>query len=449
MTNSGKFAGALALAAMLPAAAWGQADFTRYVAFGDSLTAGFDSGSLVSSAQATSYPALLARQFGTADFQQPLVTEPGLPAQLQLISLSPLVIAPKSGRGNPANLNLPRPYNNMAIPGADVADLVATLGDNGGLHDLILRGLGFTQLQQGLSLRPTFATLWIGNNDVLGAATSGRVIEDVTLTSLGQFEPKYRAAVQAIAASGAKMAIANIPDVTNIAFVTAISRFIINPATGQPVAGPSGPLTLIGPNGPLGAGDFVLITASTELAQGRGIPVALGGSGQPLSDAATLLAPEVAAIRARTAAFNAIIRSAADQAGAAFVDANAIFSDIGAHGVDIGGVTYSAAFLTGGLFSYDGVHPTPFGYAYVANRFIDSINAKFNEDVEPVDLFPFVFGASAVAGAASSRAVASRVAYQPPFIFTAEAAASLRQGLGVPSEEELQRIVRRRRRGRR
>src|SRR5688572_14912920 len=160
MTKSGKFAGALALAVPLPAAALGQADFSRYVAFGDSLTAGFDSGSLVRSAQATSYPALLARQFGTADFQQPLVTEPGIPAQLQLVSLAPLVIAPKSGRGDPANLNLPRPYNNMAVPGADIADLVGTITDNGGLHDLILRRLGFTQLEQGLSLRPTFATLW-------------------------------------------------------------------------------------------------------------------------------------------------------------------------------------------------------------------------------------------------------------------------------------------------
>ena len=195
----------LAVALFSAASARAQVDFTRYVALGDSLTAGFQSGSLNQTYQATSYPALIARQGGATGFQQPLVTEPGIPAILELRSLSPLQIVPKGGLGQPANLTLPRPYNNMAVPGADVVDLTTTTTDNGGLHDLILRRTGFTQLQQGLSLAPTVVTLWIGNNDELGAATSGRVIEDVTITSVATFEANYRAAATAIAAiSGAK-----------------------------------------------------------------------------------------------------------------------------------------------------------------------------------------------------------------------------------------------------
>jgi lysophospholipase L1-like esterase len=440
MKNRGKLAIATTMAVVLTGAAVAQTDFTRYVSLGDSLTAGFDSGSLVQTNQATSYPALLARQGGSTDFQQPLVTEPGIPGQLQLVNLSPLLIAPKPGRGNPANLTLPRPYNNMAVPGADVADLVATVTDGGGLHDLILRLQGFTQLQQGLSLRPTFVTLWIGNNDVLGAATSGRVIDDVTLTTLAQFEPRFRTAVTAIAQiTGGKFAVANIPDVASIPFVNTVPRFVVNPANGQQ-------LPLIGPNGPLGAGDFVLLTATAELAVGRGIP----GSGQPpLSDAVTLLAGEVAAIRARTQALNAVIRSASEAAGAAFVDAAAVFADVAAHGVPVGGITYTPAFLTGGIFSYDGVHPTAFGYAFIANQFIDAINTKYNDDIAPVDLYPFVFGASTTTAASVhnvSGAAFDWRAIQPEFIFTAEAAASLRKGLGVPTDKEIDKILRRRRR---
>ncbi len=351
------------------------------------------------------------------------------------LGVSP-TIAPTPGRGNPVNLTLPRPYNNIAVPGATVHDLVATR--NGGFHDVILRNTnpaqGFTQLQQGLSLQPTFATLWIGNNDALGAATSGIVIDGVTLTPVAQFEADYRTVANAIAASGAKMAIANIPDVTSIPFVTTVSRFVPNPQTGQPVVINGSTVPLIGPNGPLQAGDFVLLTATAELAQGRGIPAALGGSGQPLSDSAVLSASEVATIRSRVNAYNTIIRNVANEKNAAFVDINATLSDLAVHGVNIGGVTYSSAFLTGGVFSYDGVHPTAFGYAYVANLFIEAINDKFGSDIEPVNLYPFVFGTASTSTAAvtvplTEEAVASEYT---DFVFTSDARRSLLLSLNVP-----------------
>src|SRR4051794_41017511 len=177
-------------------AAFAQVDFTRYVSLGDSLTAGFWSGGLVSTVQVNSYPALLYRQAtgSSTGFEQPLVKAPGIPAALQLVSLVPnLVIAPASGQGVPLNLNLPRPYNNLGVPGSRVHDTLATT--NGGLHDLILRNPNFgntTALVQALILKPTFVTLWIGNNDVLGAATSGIVIDGVTLTTLDSFTQDYR-----------------------------------------------------------------------------------------------------------------------------------------------------------------------------------------------------------------------------------------------------------------
>lgn len=454
MHRSKILASLLAFALLTAGAAFGQADFTRYVAFGDSLTAGYSSSALAQTYQRNSYPALIYRAATgqTSGFEQPLISDPGIsglaicnganpPAPcgiLRLVSLgvSP-TIAPTPGRGVPTNLNLPRPYNNIAVPGATVHDLIATR--NGGFHDVILRNTnpaqGFTQLQEGLSLQPTFATLWIGNNDVLGAATSGIVVDGVTITPVAQFEADYRLAANAIAASGAKMAIANIPDVTSIPFVTTVSRFVPNPQTGQPVIISGQPVPLIGPNGPLQAGDFVLLTATTELSQGRGIPAALGGSGQPLSDSAVLSASEAATIRARVNAFNTIIRNVANEKGAAFVDVNATLTDLAAHGFNVGGVTYSSAFLTGGVFSYDGVHPTAFGYAFVANLFIDAINDKFNDDIPLVDLFPFVFGTST---GASTAAVSTDKSFDDSasrftdFIFTNDARRSLLLSLGVP-----------------
>jgi lysophospholipase L1-like esterase len=387
-------AGALALALLLPLAAFavdtGTADFSRYVAVGDSLTAGFMSGGLSQTAQRNSYPFLIYRQATgqTTGFQQPLVSPPGIPAQLELRSLSPLVVAPRAGQGAPTNLTFAGIYNNLAVPGARVHDLVATVTDNGGLHDLILRGRG-TQLQQAVAFRPTFVSVWIGNNDALAAATSGRVIEGVTLTSAAAFEADYRTMAAALAATGAKLAFANIPDVTSIAFVNAIAPFVTTPA-GQQVF-------LIGPNGQLTAGDRVLLTAQAELARGLGIPTALGGTGLPLSDSSVLSAAEIATIGARVTAFNAIIRTVAQERNAAFVDVNAEFRNIAQRGFPVGGLTFSSAYLTGGLFSYDGVHPTAFGYAAIANMFLTAINDQYDGEIPLVNLSPFVFGTASAA----------------------------------------------------
>jgi lysophospholipase L1-like esterase len=421
MNSRIRFAAALAVLALclLPqatlAADTGTANFTRYVALGDSLTAGFCSGGLVRNCQLGSYPLLVfaqatdrSPQDAAGVFQQPLVSTPGLSGQavcrnpasplapcgvLRLVSLAgpAPTILPIPGQAVPQNLSLQRPYDNMGVPGATVHDLLATL--SGGFHDLILRGLGATQLQQGLSLQPTFVTLWIGNNDALGAATNG---SDSLLTPAAQFDAEYRTIAAAIAGVGAKMAVANIPDVTSIPFVTTVSRFVPNPATGQPLVINGNMIPLIGQDGPLQSGDFVLLSATTEISAGRGIPAAIGGSGIPLSDAVVLTAGEAANIRARVDQYNATITAVATQHGAALVDAKAFLNDVRAHGLNIGGVTYNSAFLTGGLFSYDGVHPTAFGYAYIANLFIDAINAKFGGNIEPVDLYPFVFGTNGI-----------------------------------------------------
>ncbi|HTQ79055.1 MAG TPA: hypothetical protein VMM92_03600, partial [Thermoanaerobaculia bacterium] len=133
-------------------------------------------------------------------------------------------------------------------------------------------------------------------------------------------------------------------------------------------------------------------------AKGLGIPAQLGGTGKPLPDSDVLDAAETAKIQDRINNFNAIIAQAASDAGAALVDVNALFRGIAAEGLDIGGIVYTNSFLTGGLFSLDGVHPTPFGYAYTANAFIDAINAKFSARIPEVDLYPFMFGPQASSG---------------------------------------------------
>jgi lysophospholipase L1-like esterase len=423
-------AGALALALLVPAAVLaqpdtGSANFTRYVAIGDSLTAGFQSGSLFLGAQQNSYPALIFRQATgqSAGFEQPTVSEPGLPnGSFVLTSLVPgPVIAPRPGQGAPLNLNLNRPYNNLAVPGARLRDTLVTV--NGGLHNLVLRGIG-TALQQAVALNPTFVTIWIGNNDVLAAATSGIVIEGLTLTPVAQFDADFRTLVAALSASNRGMAIATIPDVTVIPFVNTVPPFLTVPQTGQQVP-------VLGPNGPLTAADRVLLPASALLAQGIGVPTALGGTGAPLPDNVVLSAAELSTISARVQAYNNIIRAVATERNVALVDTNALLSAAARGEIGVGGIALTPAFLTGGIFSYDGVHPTAIGYAVVANTFIEAINDRYDAEIPPVNLFPFLFGAAPAAAGLAPAAFDPFGGAAPEFIFTEAAKKSLFEALRI------------------
>jgi lysophospholipase L1-like esterase len=435
----------LALVLLVPAAALavdtGSADFTNYVSAGDSLTAGFQSDSLVDTSQRHSYPSVIAAQAGVSDFEQPLVSVPGIPGQLQLHGLFPTVILPAPGQGSPENLNLPRLYNNLAVPGETLHSMITVKSDvpgtgKPGLHDLILRGFG-TQLAEVIGAKPTFVTLWIGNNDALGAATTGNL---ALLTPLASFQADYMTIVGAIATmTHAKMAIANIPDVTSIPFVTTIPPILVDPKTNQPVIFHGGTVPLIGPKGVLGPGDHVLLSAGPDLAKGLGIPQPIG-TGLPLPASDVLLAADAATIDARVAQFNAVIQGAAQQLGAAYIDINSLLKQLASTGIEVGGIPFTANFLTGGVFSYDGVHPTRFGYAFVANAFIDAINAQFGAAIPEADLSGAIFGAAAnpaaLSGALESEDASGAGAAQPlvwtRYLFTAEAMRNLASVLAEP-----------------
>jgi lysophospholipase L1-like esterase len=389
----------VASALLAATAASAQTNFSLYVALGDSLTAGFTNGSLVQTHQAVSYPALLARQAGVQLFQQPLVTEPGIPTELALISLLPSpVIAPKAATvGAPANLALPRPYDNLAVPGATSVDCLTTT--TGGLSDIILRGMG-TQVEQAVALRPTFITLWIGAVDVLGAVINGQAVDGVTMVPLATFRQAYGGIIAALATTGGTVVAANLPDPTLIPFANTIPPVVVNPATGEPVLVNGQPVPLLGPSGPVPTGSLVTLAASPLLATGVGIPVALGGNGQALPDQVILDPAEIAAIRDRVSGINQAIQDICSGAGIPVLDLHAYFDDVARNGIVIAGIPLNTRFLSGGLFGYDGVHPTDIGYALVANQWIAFINAQKGASLPLVDLSASLFGSSAQGGAA-------------------------------------------------
>ncbi len=411
----------LALLASRPAAAQ---KFDQYVALGDSLTAGWQSGCLVQRNQVNSFPAVIARATLVPDFEQPLVSEVPVQNPPGTVCLGPefippatVTVGPVSQMGPPINTQLPRPYNNLGIPGIEVQEvLTLTHGDPNGtsleqISALVLRNVtgspfdGTNAVQQADALIApaaggnTLATVWYGNNNTLGASTSAIVIDGVTLISQADFQASYQAILANLLPTS-RLVLVNIPDVTAIPFSTTIPPVLVDPTTRQPVViggslvpllGPGDeafPCTPVGPEQGCGLppGSLVNLPASSLLAQGVGVPVAAGGTGLPLPTGfidgmgvphpgVVLYPDQIELLQQRTAEYNSVIADAAAASGATLLDANAILGRIAVEGYSIGGITLTTAFLTGGIFSYDGVHPSTIGYTVIADEIIKALNA--------------------------------------------------------------------------
>ena len=237
----------------------GDADFSNYVSLGNSLTAGYADGALYRSGQEDSYPNIMAEQFGFVgggDFTQPLTSDNlgGLLLGGQQILGNRLVLsADENGNPFPAPLagtpttdvttSATGPFNNMGVPGAKSYHLVTPgYGSVAGVangtanpwYARFATSESSTVLADAASLNPTFFSLWIGNNDILGYATSGGSGVDQTgnldpstyggndITDPNVFAAAYSAQVDALVAGGAKGVLLNIPDVTSIPYFTTV-----------------------------------------------------------------------------------------------------------------------------------------------------------------------------------------------------------------------------------
>jgi hypothetical protein len=168
----------------------------------------------------------------------------------------------------------------------------------------------------------------------------------------------------------------------------------------------------------------VTLAASTLLGQGIGIPTALGGTGAPLPDEVVLDPSEIAIIQDHVAADNQAIREICGAANIPVLDLNALLGELATTGRHVGGITLTNAFLSGGVFSYDGVHPNDIGYAVLANEFIRVINAN-GGTLPPVDLGAVMGVTSAAAGGVGASALRPSSSQWVPFEFSAEAYAAL------------------------
>jgi hypothetical protein len=254
----------------------GSADFSNYVSIGNSLTAGFSDAALFQSGQVASFPNMLASNFelvGGGEFNIPLMADDlggatvnGVPVLgnrliLSFASGSPAPVAVE-GQGGTEILNiLSGPFNNMGVPGAKSFHLLApgygsaanlAVGAANPYFVRFASSPNTTVLADAAAQNPSFFSLWIGNNDVLGYVTAGGAGIDQT----GNLDPStyagsdisdpnvvaasINAVLQTMTANDAGGVIANIPDVTTIPFLTTVPFNPLDPT--NPAFGPQIPV---------------------------------------------------------------------------------------------------------------------------------------------------------------------------------------------------------------
>lgn len=244
----------------LPVLTAGSADFSNYVSLGNSLTAGFTDGALFQASQNLSLPNLLSQKFslaGGGSFTQPLTNDNigGLALAGTRIQNPRLVF----GGAGPVDLedvigdvtvttdialnNPTGPFNNLGVPGAKSFHLLAPGYGNIGNVQLGLANPYFVRmtgatpdisvLQMAVSQAPSFFSLWIGNNDVLGYATTGgdgtNPITPVSGAPGQGFDGSYGALIATLTAGGAQGVVANIPNVTDVPHFTTVPHNPLDP----------------------------------------------------------------------------------------------------------------------------------------------------------------------------------------------------------------------------
>ena len=140
------------------------------------------------------------------------------------------------------------------------------------------------------------------------------------------------------------------------------------------------------------AEDLVVLPASAFIGTlaNPADPTSINGVAVPLADNWVLTPEEQALANAALASYNQIIENFANAYDLAFVDANALLTSINQNGFPLAdGSFVTADFGTGGGFSLDGVHPSPRGYAILANAFAEAINAKYGSTLPGVNPLDF------------------------------------------------------------
>ena len=366
--------------------------FQSYVALGNSITAGYQSAGISDSTQQRSYAVLLAKQMGTR-FAYASLANPGCPPPINNF-LTQTRVTPTGFPASTSSSCYLRSgtaaiLNNVAVPGATTFDPDApssTLTPSANLLTQLILG-GENQVQRAREADPTFATVWIGNNDVLAAAVSGMLTAapgiSPGVTPQPTFQTNYDKLITDLTKDktelkGVLIGVVNVINAPILfsarvlqspAFLGALSQ-----ATGKTVT--ADPTTCTPTTNSLISFQIVAaIKAGTH-------PTTIyceKTPQPPVGDVFVLDSGELATLTTYVANVNAYISGKAQAIGFGYLDPNRALDSLKTAGqISATGPNFNAPTAPFGKWiSLDGAHPSTCAHILIADYLIDVINGKY------------------------------------------------------------------------
>lgn len=380
--------------------------FDRYVALGNSLTAGFQSSGINDSTQRESYAYLMATQSMDTRFAYAALAGRGCAPPVMNIQTQERVGGP-GVTGETCDLraggSVTGVLNSVAVPGAWSPDPFSTsTATSNALTTFILGGR--TQVQAALAADPTFASLWIGNNDVLEAAVSGVITPMPGVsrgaTSVADFTASLDATLDPLLAGAPELegVLLGVVNVTN-APVLFPAAALLNPQFKAGFEQYTGvPVTVLPTCTPTSTSliSFRIISAirayaANPAAPGAHPPVISCTKGafppSPLvGEVFVLDAAEITTLVQTVAGYNAALQARATELGWAYFDPNpTLVAARQAGNITVVPDLASATLTFGPWMSLDGAHPRRPAHVAVANGVIDAINATYGTTLPAVE----------------------------------------------------------------
>ena len=129
------------------------------------------------------------------------------------------------------------------------------------------------------------------------------------------------------------------------------------------------------------ADDFLVLTSSSFIGTTvGGNPTLINGLSVPLADNWVLTPEEQSNIQTATDAYNAAITSIGNANGLAVVDLDGLPSEAATSGTQFDDFTMTTTLVFGGMVSLDGIHLTTRGYALMAKKILEGIDATYGSN---------------------------------------------------------------------
>lgn len=377
----------------------------RLVAIGGSLTAGVRDGGYFNDGMLTSYPNLIARQMKLKEFCQPLFSKEeynGFGMKL------PTTFNPTGG----PIIKFAAVRNNVGVISENNGEVILTKFDgevdNWAIPNITTYGLARNaqdmSIQEIRKFAPYLARITDGNNksirdkiknskfdffifqigmdDIINSTLLGQSVAAPYYAGL-DYRVEMLALNQINIETKAKGCIANLPDFLDFPYIKSLTFSSVFKQTGYN-------LIIAGTSSLRNPEDLLLPTSAVDTLLSKKLSKAVKKGltyENPLSYKDILIGGKQNALKSYVEILNGNYAYIAKEKKWALVDLNTLYKQIiaGQYTTE-DGILVNPSYPNGNFFSSDGINPTPFGQAIIANEFIRTINTYYKTNIPLINV---------------------------------------------------------------